>query len=80
MRFYHFKVTSWEDTNHATESGIVVGNNYADAMETMQNYYGSEDMIKCELTAIDDCENGIIVMESTSGYTTELPDFSICEG
>ena len=70
---FQFKVSLW-DNKDETDCGIVVGSTYREAMDALAEYYGEQEIMKCELEPIGESDNLMLVRPGFTDIKPNLAD------
>lgn len=65
LYLYNFEVKYWDDFTccQSAAKGIVAGHTYSEALDTITEYYGEENIQEIRLSLVEDSDNGLLVTD-----------------
>lgn len=65
LYLYNFEVTYWDDFAccPSAAKGIVAGHTYSEALDTVAEYYGENNIHAIKLSIVEDSDNGLLVQD-----------------
>ncbi len=73
LYLYNFEVKHWYEieNDQYIAKGTVAGHTYSEALETVVEYFGEDNIIEIKLSFIADSDNGLLVLDDATSITKQ---------